>query len=54
MVLSHSMSTGSVMVTLTGVKTLKPYLMQKNLFKLFVLTDSRDAKALGASTCAWV
>ena len=30
---------------------LKPYFMQKNLFELYTLTDSGDAKASGISTC---
>ena len=34
------------------VGTVKPYHMQKNLFELFALTDSRDAKTEGTISCA--
>ena len=34
------------------VGTLKPYLMQKDLFELFAATDSGDATILGVSTHA--
>ena len=37
--------------TMRGVGTLKPYLMQKNLFELFALTGSGDTKTLGTNTC---
>ena len=33
------------------VETLKPYLMQKNLFEPYAPTDSGDAKASGISIC---
>ena len=35
------------------VETLKVYLVQKNLFEPLALTDSGNAKSLGASTCGW-
>ena len=34
------------------VGTLKPYLLQKNLFELFALTGSRDTKTLGPGASA--
>ena len=34
------------------VGTLKPYLMQKNLFGFFSLTGSRDVKTLSMCSCA--
>ena len=48
MVLCHSMNARSV------VRTLKPFLVQKNLFELFAFKGGGDAKTLGASTCAQV
>ena len=35
------------------VETLKVDLVEKNLFEPLALTDSGNAKILGASTCSW-
>ena len=47
MVLCHSMNTGSVVGIHTAVATLKPYLMQNNLFEPFALTGSGVVKNFG-------
>ena len=47
-----SINTNSVVGIPEVVRTLQPYLMQKNLFEFFSLTDSGDAKTSGTCTIA--
>ena len=52
MVFCHYMNAGSVVGYHEVVGTLKPYLMQKNLFECFALTGAGTQKTLDTSVRA--